>query len=271
MKNPYLERNHHVLVVDDTRSIQADFQKILSDGDGRGKADAMEASLFGQPAEMENSAVFKVDSAYQGKEGLDMVQRSLLEDRPYAMAFMDVRMPPGWDGIETTARIWEADPDLQVVICTAYSDYSWSETIDRLGHTDKLLILKKPFENIEVLQLAAALSEKWHLTQLARWQLVNLEKLVATRTAELTTANATLTEALANVRELSGLVPICGHCKRIRDDKDYWHTVEQYLTDHTNAHFTHGICPACFEKSMREIESAFLSSSLTPRGEPHTL
>lgn len=268
MKNPYLERNHHVLVVDDTRSIHVDFQKILSDGDGRGKADAMEVSLFGLPAEVQNAAVFKVDSAYQGKEGLEMVQRSLQEDRPYAMAFMDVRMPPGWDGIETTARIWREDPDLQVVICTAYSDFSWSEIVDRLGHTDKLLILKKPFENIEVLQLAAALSEKWHLTQQARWHLANLETLVATRTAELTTANATLTETLANVRELSGLVPICGHCKKIRDDNDYWHTVEQYLTDHTKAHFTHGICPECFEKSMRELESTFPSGSRITRGAP---
>jgi CheY-like chemotaxis protein len=262
MKNPFLEKNHRVIVIDDTRAIHADFRKILA-GDGPlGKADAMELSLFGQPAEKRNDAVFKVDSAFQGKEGLDMVQRALQDGHPYAMAFMDIRMPPGWDGIETTARIWAVDPDLQIVLCTAFSDYSWSEIIERLGHTDKLLILKKPFENIEALQLAEALSEKWHLTQQARWQLANLEILVAKRTEELTAANATLSEALANVKELSGLVPICSVCKRIRDDNDYWHTVEQYLTDHTKAHFTHGICPACFEKSMRDIEKAFPAASL---------
>jgi hypothetical protein len=58
------------------------------------------------------------------------------------------------------------------------------------------------------------------------------------------------------VKELSGLVPICGYCKRIRDDNDYWHSVEQYITDHTNAHFTHGVCPTCLEIKLREIDRA---------------
>jgi DNA-binding NtrC family response regulator len=170
------------------------------------------------------------------------------------MAFIDVRMPPGWDGIETTARIWAVDPDVQIVICTAYSDYSWSEMIDRLGHSDKLLILKKPFDNVEALQLAAAMTEKWHLTQQAHIKMAELEELVGERTATLTAANAALTEAIANVKELSGLVPICGYCRSIRDDHDYWHTLEQYISDHTNARFTHSICPACLEKKMREID-----------------
>jgi two-component system sensor histidine kinase/response regulator len=116
---------------------------------------------------------------------LEMVQRALAEGRPYAMAFMDVRMPPGWDGIETTARIWAVDPDLQIVICTAYSDYSWGETIARLGQSDRLVILKKPFDNVEALQLATALTEKWELGRQARRQKVDLERLVEERTREL--------------------------------------------------------------------------------------
>ena len=71
------------------------------------------------------AAGFEIDLALQGKEGLQRVQQALAEGRPYAMAFIDVRMPPGWDGIETTGRIWRVDPDLQVVICTACSDYPW--------------------------------------------------------------------------------------------------------------------------------------------------
>ena len=66
------------------------------------------------------------------------------------MAFIDVRMPPGWDGIETTGRIWEVDPEIQVVICTAFSDYSPDEMLAKLGRSDRLLILKKPFDNVEV-------------------------------------------------------------------------------------------------------------------------
>ena len=104
--------------------------------------------------------VFEIDSAYQGREGLDLIEKSLLENRPYALAFVDVRMPPGWDGVETTCKIWEKYADLQVVICTAYSDYSWEEMLRVLGYSDRMVILKKPFDNIEVLQLAISMTEK---------------------------------------------------------------------------------------------------------------
>ncbi len=90
-------------------------------------------------------ARFEVDSAFQGKEGLQKVQAALAEGDPYALAFVDMRMPPGWDGIETIGHLWEADPQLQVVICTAYSDYSWNDMHRHLGNSDSLLILKKPF------------------------------------------------------------------------------------------------------------------------------
>ena len=88
--------------------------------------------------------------------------------QPYAVAFIDVRMPPGWDGIETIGRIWNEFPDLQVVICTAYSDYSWDEIAKAVGNTDHVLVLKKPFDNVEVLQMAHALAKKWQLTQIAQ-------------------------------------------------------------------------------------------------------
>jgi len=94
-------------------------------------------------------------------------------------------MPPGWDGIETTARLWEVDPDLQVVICTAYSDYSWEKMIARLGNSDRLLILKKPFDTIEVFQIAHALSTKWTLQKAARSTAESLTVAVGKRTKDL--------------------------------------------------------------------------------------
>jgi CheY-like chemotaxis protein len=255
MISPVIEKNLRVIVIDDNRSIHEDFRKILTGSAGLGRAEEMENALFGQTADASRAVAFEVDSAYQGQEGFEMVKRARDESRPYAMAFMDVRMPPGWDGIETTARIWAIDPDLQVVICTAYSDYSWSEMIERLGYSDKLLILKKPFDNIEALQLASALTEKWHLSQRAGLQMAVLERLVEERTLKLTKANSALTDALANVKELTGLVPICGHCKKVRDDHDFWTTVEKYITDRTKAKFTHSLCPACLEKQLREIDA----------------
>jgi signal transduction histidine kinase len=129
-------------------------------------------------------------------------------------------MPPGWDGLETTARIWEHDPAVQVVICTAYSDYSWEEILAKLGRTDQLIILKKPFDNVEVLQLADALTEKWRLARQAACRREDLERMVDERTRELQSANGRLdaanqeliaTTALAN--EMASAALVAGQAK----------------------------------------------------------
>ncbi len=186
-------KNHRILLVDDNRAIHEDFGKIFSAGGaGANPADVAEAELFGDETEAGSDKRFEIDSAFQGEEALALVEKALAEGRPYAMAFVDVRMPPGWDGIETISRIWKVYPDLQVVICTAYSDYSWDEMIAKAGQSDRLLILKKPFDNVEALQLAYALTEKWHLLQQTRSQVSNLEERIAERTVELQTTNASL-------------------------------------------------------------------------------
>jgi two-component system, cell cycle sensor histidine kinase and response regulator CckA len=102
---------------------------------------------------------------------------------------LDVRMPPGWDGVETAARLWEVAPDLQIVICTAYSDYSWDEMRNKLEQPDSLVILKKPFDNVEVQQLAHAMTKKWLLNCQARMQLSELERMVEERTWDLKKSN----------------------------------------------------------------------------------
>jgi len=188
MKTPYIDKNLRILVVDDNRSIHDDFRKILAEEKDAHSALAVEAALFGETTEMRHAVHFELESAYQGEEGFEMVKRAVADGRPYAMCFMDVRMPPGWDGIETTARIWEVDPEMQIVICTAYSDYSWDQMGKKLGQSDKLVILKKPFDNVEALQLAIALTEKWNLARQARSQHENLEKVVDERTRELRAA-----------------------------------------------------------------------------------
>lgn len=184
---------NRILVIDDNRSIHEDFSKILSPGgrDGGAKAlEVVEASLFGEDAVPEGilEVHFQLESAFQGEEGLSKVQAAFAEGKPYSVAFVDVRMPPGWDGIETTSHLWRVDPDLQIVICTAYSDYSWDEMMRRLGQSDRLLILKKPFDPIEVIQLATALSSKWELQQKAKHHTEELERTVEIRTAELKVA-----------------------------------------------------------------------------------
>src|SRR3954469_18050165 len=114
MKSTDLMPNLRILVVDDNASIHADFRSILCpDNPTDSAVNEMEAALFDDHQLAPAQTAFELDSAYQGEEALELVKRSLAEDRPYAVAFVDVRMPPGWDGIETIARIWEIYPDLQ--------------------------------------------------------------------------------------------------------------------------------------------------------------
>ncbi len=191
--------NRRILIIDDNPSIHEDFRKILGPNDAKlaEELDADEAALFGDKAAASRNWNFQIDSAMQGQEGLEMVRAAVLGGTPYAVAFVDVRMPPGWDGIETISRIWKEFPDLQIVICTAYSDYSWDEIAKSVGNTDHMLVLKKPFDNVEVLQMAHALSKKWQLTQIARRQMEELDALVCQRTSELRAANTRLTGEVA--------------------------------------------------------------------------
>jgi signal transduction histidine kinase/HPt (histidine-containing phosphotransfer) domain-containing protein len=196
MNNTSNISNRRILVIDDNQAIHEDFRKIFTTNKGHESALAeAEASLFGQAEIAVRCPSFEVDSAFQGQDGLAMIHRALEENQPYPMAFVDVRMPPGWDGIETIARIWKEYPDLQVVLCTAYSDYSWDQMLEKLGYSDRLVILKKPFDNIEVLQLASALTEKWHLGQQVKGKLEDLERMVRERTVALQTANSDLAAA----------------------------------------------------------------------------
>jgi PAS domain S-box-containing protein len=175
-----------VLVVDDNPAIHEDFRKILgAKSESQSRLDNIEVELFGQGGGAGDRAGFRLDSALQGQEALALVQKAVQENDPYVLAFVDVRMPPGWDGVETLERIWQCAPELQAVICTAYSDYSWDDMTRRLGHTDNLLILKKPFETVEVLQLAHALTQKWALARQAKLRVEDLDRMVRLRTEEL--------------------------------------------------------------------------------------
>ncbi len=194
------ERNNRILVIDDNQAIHADIRKILCPvvSEANMALDALEAELLGSPTKpVCPTASFAVESAYQGREGLALVQKAAAENRPYAMAFVDVRMPPGWDGVETTLELWKVAPDLQIVICTAYSDYSWDDMLVKIGGTDRLVILKKPFDTIEVLQLANSLTEKWNLLRQTRAHAEELEHRVLERTKDLEAANTSLHEEIA--------------------------------------------------------------------------
>jgi len=176
--------NRRILIIDDTPSIHEDFFRILGpDSESVLSLACSEEALFGtaQPAR----PTFSLDSAYQGQEALKLVERALAEGRPYAMAFTDMRMPPGWDGLQTIEQLWRVDPRLQIALCTAYSDYSWETMAKRLELDDQLFILKKPFTALEILQMANALTWKWQVASDAMAQTLNIELGNEARAQEL--------------------------------------------------------------------------------------
>jgi two-component system, NtrC family, sensor kinase len=203
MNTPPAKPGNRILIIDDNASIHADFRKILGqEQDQNVGLNRAKALLFGESTAASPHSGFMIDSAFQGREGLAMVKQAAGEGDPYALAFVDVRMPPGWDGVETISHLWKCCPEIQIVVCTAYSDYSWEEMIHKLGHSPNLVVLKKPFDNIEALQLAHALTEKWHLNRQVQSQLDDLDTLVRRRTSELEVANAQLKQEIAKQMKL---------------------------------------------------------------------
>jgi signal transduction histidine kinase len=195
MTPPEGERRR-ILVVDDNTAILQDFRKILTRGGGDAEElDSMESVLFGRAPSRSGPPRFELDFALGGEEGVRRVRDAVREGRPYALAFVDIRMPPGMDGVETTLHMWREEPDLQVVLCSAHSDYSWDELSRKLGTSERLLILRKPFDSIEVRQMAHALCEKWELLRVSHQRMEDLERMVEERTRALAEANARLLHA----------------------------------------------------------------------------
>ena len=195
--------NRRVLVVDDKQSIHDDFRAILTarEGPAQELLDA-ELLLFGtNELKPKSSLDFHIDSAFQGQEAILKAVEAAHDGNPYAVAFIDMRMPPGWDGLETVQHLWEADDRIQVVLCTAYSDRSMDDFVERFGETDRLLIIKKPFDPEEIRFACIALAKKWHLARQAEVRQNELEGLVMQRTATITAARDATVFALAKLAE----------------------------------------------------------------------
>jgi signal transduction histidine kinase len=226
MKSTDLKPNHRILIVDDNRSIHNDFREILCpDNSDEATVNEMEGVLFDEDKSAPVQVGFELDSAYQGQEALEKVKKALQDNRPYALAFVDVRMPPGWDGVETIARIWEVDPELQIVVCTAYADYSWEEMRAKVGQPDSLVVLKKPFDNIEVQQLAHALTKKWMLSHQSALQIAELAQDVVERKR----AENVLQKQFTRISLLNQIT----HAISERQDTDsILHVVLRQLEDH---------------------------------------
>jgi diguanylate cyclase (GGDEF)-like protein len=227
--------NRRILVIDDNPTIHEDFRKILvPPQQGANELQDVEQvfvddSQYATDRGVTDYREIQLDFAHQGQEGLRKVMAANDCGMPYAVAFIDLQMPPGWDGLKTIDEIWQVAPDLQVVICTAYTDDRWEEIDRRLGNSNQFLILKKPFDAVEVGQLAIALTEKWRLTKQARLHTEDLEQLVAERTELLRQAEESLREQKRHL-ELATSIANLGHWRMDLGDHSFsWSTNTQRI------------------------------------------
>ncbi|WP_305857233.1 EAL domain-containing protein [Balneatrix alpica] len=199
--------NARILVVDDNPNILDDFRKILCPVPATSHDLAeLERQLFGQP-QSSSSPQYELLCCQSGQLAYELAEQALQEQHPIQVAFIDMRMPNGWNGLKTASELWRLDPCIQLVICTAYADYSWQEITNTLGVSDRLLILRKPFDKIEVQQLACALSHKWVLQRQQQQTEADLRHNISARSAQLIQARYEQYQAEQQIQRLFELSP----------------------------------------------------------------
>jgi AmiR/NasT family two-component response regulator len=174
-----------------------------------------------------------VGNAPDGQLALELT-KSLRPD----IVFMDIEMP-GMSGLEATRQIQEQCP-VPVILLTAHEDAELIAVASRVGAAAYLVKLPNPGELTRTMAIARA-------------RFADL--------MELRALNAKLQQALAEVKTLRGLVPICSRCKCIRDEKGYWQRVETYISERTEAQFSHGVCDDCIKVLYPELNLPRFSPS----------
>lgn len=181
-----------LLVADDEPRVLDLFAEILTP-----VADDPLAALDGfEPPAAQSGAVFELTTCRQGEAAVAAVTAALNDGRPYAVAFLDVRMPPGRGGLAAAEAIRALDPSVQIVVVTAFSDVDPAAIAARVPPADKLLYIQKPFHPQEIRQFASSLCAKWRAERDARLLHEQLESLVEQRTAALASANRKLTREM---------------------------------------------------------------------------
>ena len=200
---PIMQHPHHsfmtmpslprILIVDDEQNVLNAYRQVLADKEkiappGANRLDELESKLFKMSPQGPSLPAFDLCLCRQGPEAIAAVQESIAQGSPFAVAFLDVRMPPGPDGVWTAAQIRALDPWINIVIVTAYSDLSPMEINQKVQPPDRLLYMQKPFHTHEIQQFALALSAKWQAGKTLVATNQPLAPSVPERTRELTPA-----------------------------------------------------------------------------------
>lgn len=158
------ETTLRILVVDDDSNIHKDYERCFERmAPVAPELRSLEAELFGIVEEEEEpeDVEFELVHAYQGQDAVELVRQGLAQGKQFPVAFIDMRMPPGWNGVQTLQHLWQMDSSIHVVICTAYSDVSLDTLPSAEDRGMKPHILRKPFTPAQVRQLATELAESW--------------------------------------------------------------------------------------------------------------
>ncbi|MFK7737125.1 MAG: response regulator [Pirellulaceae bacterium] len=198
------ENPRRILIVDDNPSIHDDFRRVLLQQDETAALAKLEEECFGESLTPQTVPAidYRIEHAMQGEEALEKLKTALANDLPFDLAFVDMRMPPGWDGLQTIKELWSVDAELEIVICTAYSDHTWSEIVSQIGQNHHLLILKKPFDVVEIQQMALGLTEKRRMARMASLKMHQLTSLVVEETRDLREEKSNIEELLKDIIEL---------------------------------------------------------------------
>jgi|GEM_PF-1236016 len=202
-------RPRRVLVVDDDRAIHEMFNEFFPNSKAGHALENQESVHSDKTSRSHDDPHFELDSAFQGEEALQTLVDAWAEGKPFLTAFVSMNMSSGWDGVETTSRLWKVDPFLHVVICTTRFEYQWNDIVDRLGRTERLLILTKPLEAIEVKQAALMLTERWNAS-LQEWcRLTEAQQEASDARRAMMAAKRRIDEAVGEW-QFSGKIPPMG-------------------------------------------------------------
>ena len=156
--------NRRVLIVDDQDNIHKDFKEILDSNVEESASDSL-AKAFLKEEFATPVRTFQLLHAHSGEEACKIVRSAREDGRPIALGYVDVRMPPGIDGVETVRRIRKIDRDIEIVIMTAYTDMPLSRLLHDMGLLHKLLYVRKPFSREMIAQMTLSLVNKWNVEQ----------------------------------------------------------------------------------------------------------
>jgi diguanylate cyclase (GGDEF)-like protein len=251
------EKNRRILIVDDMASIHDDVRAILTYSTSNDILSNLEHAVLGTSSSQSAAISYEIDSAYQGQDGLKLVESAVEEHRPYALAIVDVRMPPGWDGIQTIEHLRVIDSHLQIAICSAFSDYSWQSIFDKFGTNDWLLILRKPFDLGEIQQLACTMTEKWNLARQASLKMDELQSMVEEHARQLHIANGQLEEQNVSLADANRRLSSEIDARRHADARIRHVAFHDVLTDLPNRAFLMQRLDDCIERSKRQKDYAF--------------